>query len=193
MAFEEKYLFCCKTIILKSVTNRTSFNCKCLGCGIPHDVRDWTQVLKKLPAFYVNRMFITVFTRAGHWPLSCVSRSHSTWPHLWSILILFPHLPLLLRAMYCMPFSRATCPVHRILLYCVPLSCLPACYMPRPSHPILLGYSNTRPHIQCSLSSCISSICIFSNVTSVVMVMILIPRCLSQCVLAINSAFFVRL
>jgi hypothetical protein len=56
-----------------------------------------THIVKKFPAFYGIRRFITVFTRARHWSLSCVSciksaSSHSVSPT--SILILSSHLRL---------------------------------------------------------------------------------------------------
>jgi hypothetical protein len=51
--------------------------------------------LKNFPEFYGTRRFITVFTRALHWPLSWARRIQAIPPHpisLRSILILFAHL-----------------------------------------------------------------------------------------------------
>jgi hypothetical protein len=55
------------------------------------------QLLKNFPVFYGTRRFITVFTRALHWPLSWTISVHSIPPHtisLWLILILSSHLCL---------------------------------------------------------------------------------------------------
>jgi hypothetical protein len=52
------------------------------------------QPLKNFPAFYGNRRFITVLTKAVHWPLSWVRSILSIPPHpisIRSILILFTH------------------------------------------------------------------------------------------------------
>jgi hypothetical protein len=38
------------------------------------------QLLKKFPAFYRNRRFITVFTRAAHWSLSWAKSIHYYYP-----------------------------------------------------------------------------------------------------------------
>jgi hypothetical protein len=56
-----------------------------------------TQLVKKLPAFYGTRIFITLFTTARHWSLPWVSCIQSTPSHsasLKSILILSSHLRL---------------------------------------------------------------------------------------------------
>ena len=90
------------------------------------------QVVKKFPAFYGTRRFITAFTSACHLSLSWASSIQSIPPHptSWrSILILSSHLRLGLpiglfpsrfptKTLYT-PLSypmRATCPVHLILL-----------------------------------------------------------------------------
>ena len=55
------------------------------------------RVVKKFPAFYETRRFITALTSARHLSLSCVSPIQSTYPHPTSwraILILSTHLRL---------------------------------------------------------------------------------------------------
>ena len=90
------------------------------------------QLVKKFPAFYGTRRFITTFTSARHLSLSWASSIHSIPPHpiSWrSILILSSHLGLGLpsglfpsgfptKTLYTPLLSsiRATCPVHLILL-----------------------------------------------------------------------------
>jgi len=90
------------------------------------------QLVKKFPAFYGTRMFITALTSVRHLSLSWANPIQSTYPHpnSWrSILILSTHLRLDLpsglfqsgiptKTLYA-PLSstvRATCPAHPILL-----------------------------------------------------------------------------
>ena len=90
------------------------------------------QLVKKLPAFYGTRMFITAFTNPPHLSLYCASSIQSIPPHpnAWrSILILSSHLRLgLPSSLFPSDFPtktlcttlpsaiRATCPAHFILL-----------------------------------------------------------------------------
>ena len=90
------------------------------------------QLVKKFPAFYGTRSFITALTSVRHLSLSCASPIQSTYPPptSWrSILILSTHLRLGLpsglfpygfptKTLYA-PLSSpicATCPAHLILL-----------------------------------------------------------------------------
>ena len=89
------------------------------------------QLVKKFPAFYGTRRFITALTSVRHLSLSCASPIQSTYPHptSWrSILILFIHLRLGLpsglfpsgfptKTLYA-PLSspiRATYPAHQVV------------------------------------------------------------------------------
>ena len=90
------------------------------------------QLVKKFPAFYGTRRFITAFTSARHLSLSWASSIHSIPPHptSWrSFLILSSHLRLGLpsglfrsgvptKTLYTTLLStiRSTCPAHLILL-----------------------------------------------------------------------------
>ena len=91
------------------------------------------QLVKKFPAFYGTRKFITALTSVRQLSLSWASPIQSTYPHptSWkSILILSTHLRLGLssglfpsgfptKTLYTPLYSpiRATCPTHLILLY----------------------------------------------------------------------------
>ena len=91
-----------------------------------------TQLVKKFPAFYGTRRFITTFTSARHLSLSCAKSIQSVTPHPTSqrsILILSSLLHLGLPSglfplgfptkTLCTPLPssiRATCPAHLILL-----------------------------------------------------------------------------
>ena len=89
------------------------------------------QVVKKFPAFYGTRRFITAFTSARHLSLSWASSIQSIPPHptSWrSVLILSSHLPICLlpsgfptKTLYSPLLSpiRATYPAHLIFLYFV--------------------------------------------------------------------------
>jgi hypothetical protein len=89
------------------------------------------QLVKKFPAFYGIRTFITAFTSACHLSLTWVSSIQAipTHPNSWrSILILFSHLslglprdtfPQVSTSKPCIASThpiRATCPAHPILL-----------------------------------------------------------------------------
>jgi hypothetical protein len=54
----------------------------------------FTQLVKKFPAFYGTRRFITVYTTSRHWSLSWTTWIQSTSHHifLWYILILSSHV-----------------------------------------------------------------------------------------------------
>jgi hypothetical protein len=97
-----------------------------------------TQLVKKFPAFYGTRRFITVFTTVCHWPPSRARWLQSTPSHpisLRSILILSSHLRLgllngrfhsgspttILYAFLISPM-RSTWPYHPILHYLITLT-----------------------------------------------------------------------
>ena len=89
-----------------------------------------SQLIKKFPAFYGTRRFITKFTRARHLSLSWARsiQSMPTHPTSWrSILILSSHLhpglPYCLfpsgfptKTLYTLSSLRGTCPAHLILI-----------------------------------------------------------------------------
>ena len=93
------------------------------------------QLVKKFPAFYRSRRFITAFTSARHLSLSWASSIHSIPPHptSWrSILILSSHLiqglpsclfpPCFLTKTLCtlhLSPMHATCPAYLILPYLI--------------------------------------------------------------------------
>ena len=108
------------------------------------------QLVKKYPAFYGTRRFITTLTSIRHLSLSWASPILSTYPHptSWrSILILSTHLRLGLptglfpsgfptKTLYT-PFSspiRATCLAHLILLDFITLTILSEEYLPNYMH-----------------------------------------------------------
>ena len=94
------------------------------------------QLVKKFPAFYGTRRFITAFTSARHLSLSSASSIQSIPPHLtfWkSILILSSLLRVgLPSGLFPSGFPTQTLytPSHH------------TCYMPRPSHSSRLHHSN---------------------------------------------------
>jgi hypothetical protein len=87
------------------------------------------QLVKKFPAFYGTRRFLTALTIARHLSLSWASPIHSSHPHptSWrSIITLSPHLRLgLPSGLFHSGFPTRT-------LY-TPLPFPNTCYMPRPS------------------------------------------------------------
>ena len=101
-------------------------------CRVLLDKLTGLQLVKKFPAFYGTRRFITALTSVRHLSLSCASPIQSSYPHptSWrSILILSTHLRLGLpsglfpsgfptKTTYALLSSpiRATCPAHLILL-----------------------------------------------------------------------------
>ena len=88
------------------------------------------QLVKKFPAFYGTRRFITTFTNARRLPLSCATSIQSIPPHptSWrSNLTLFSHLRQGLRSrFFSLRFRHPHC------LYASPLP--RTRYMPRPHH-----------------------------------------------------------
>jgi hypothetical protein len=106
-----------------------------------------TQLVNKFPAFYGTRRFITVFTRARHWPLQ-PTPPHPISPR--SILVLFPHLRLGL------PNGLFPSGLPTVILYASQLS--RACSMPRPSHPFWFD--------QRSLAQCINWVGCLRNGTT---------------------------
>ena len=108
-------------LLTKSMQQSLSWEATCL------------QLLKKFPAFYGTRMFITAFTSARHLSLSWASSIQSipSHPTSWrTIFILSSHLRLCIpsglfptgfppKSLYTPLFSpiRATCPAHLILLH----------------------------------------------------------------------------
>jgi hypothetical protein len=94
-----------------------------------------SQLVKKFPAFYGTRRFITAFTGVCHLPLSWASSIESIPPHptSWRSILLSSHLLLGLPSGHLIPgfptktlykpfFSpiRATCPAHLILAFFLP-------------------------------------------------------------------------
>jgi hypothetical protein len=83
-----------------------------------------TDLVKKLPTFYGNRRFITVFTRARHWSLFWARLIHSTPSHpisLRFILLLLYHIrqghpiglfPSVFQQKYFRNFSYFPCVLH---------------------------------------------------------------------------------
>ena len=101
-------------------------------CSVLLEKLTGLQLVKKFPAFYGTRRFITALTSVRHLSLSCASPIQSTYPHptSWrSLLILSTHLCLgLPSGLFPSGFPtktlhtpltspiRATCPAHLILL-----------------------------------------------------------------------------
>ena len=89
------------------------------------------QLVKKFPAYYRTRKFLTALTSERHLPLSWASSTQSTHPHSTSrrsILILSSHLRLGLPS-FLLPSCFHTKPLYTLL----PPHTR---YMPRPSHPL---------------------------------------------------------
>ena len=120
---------CCKTYY--SLTHLLTYLLT-PWCRVHLDKLTGLQLVKKFPAFYGTRRFITALTSVRHLSLSWASPIQSIHPHptSWrSILILSTHLSLGLpsglfpsgfptKTLYT-PLSspiRATCPAHLILL-----------------------------------------------------------------------------
>jgi len=115
-----------------------------------------TQLVKKFPASYENRRFITVFTRGRHWSLSwarCIQSMPSP-ISLTSILILSSHLclglpsgfypsgfPIKILYSFLISPMRATCSAHLIhfdivtLIIFVIANKLWSCFLCNPLHP----------------------------------------------------------
>ena len=99
--------------------------------GVLLEKQTGSQLVKKFPAFYGTRRFITAVTSARHLSLSWASSIQSIPPHptsWWSILILSSHLRLgLPSGLFPSGFLTKT-------LYTPLLSSPHTCYMPLPSH-----------------------------------------------------------
>ena len=94
------------------------------------------QLVKKFPAFYGTRRFITAYTSARHLSLSWPSSIQAIPPHptsWWSILILSSHLRLGL----VVSFPQVSPPKP-----CIGLSFPHTCYMPRPFHSSRFDHPN---------------------------------------------------
>ena len=123
------------------------------------------QLVKKFPAFYGTRKFITALTSVRHLSLSWASPIQSTYPHPTSrrsILILSTHLRLAFPSglfpsgfptttLYA-PLSshiRATCPAHLILLDFITRKILGA----PPQIPITASNTRGTAMLTCSVTS----------------------------------------
>jgi len=104
VAWFRKITWWCRCEELKCATNSVSKSLRCQTIcryiSISKQLTPWNRVLEKLivtklikkyPAFYGTRRYITVFTRARHWSLSWTRRIQST-PSPPSVLILSSHL-----------------------------------------------------------------------------------------------------
>jgi hypothetical protein len=115
------------------------------------------QLVKKFPAFYGTRRFITALTSACHLSLSLASLIQSTHPHptSWrSIIILSPHLRLGLPQR-----SLSFRFPHQNPIHTTPTT--HTRYIPRPAHPILLF--TTRSKIMCFAYTYINSVTSVEN------------------------------
>jgi len=134
------WLLCWRCLTFSSVGELTEQKCPLLNRK--HWITKWSTVLleklvvthkvKKFPAFYGTRRFITVFTRSPHWSLFWAQSVQSTTSHSISlrfVLILSSNLRLV-SSFWSLPFRfsaqnfirishvfiRATWPAHLILL-----------------------------------------------------------------------------
>ena len=102
-----------------------------------------SHLVKKFPAFYGTRRFITAFTNAHHLSLSWASSIQSILPHptSWrSILILFSYLRLGLPS--CLfPSGFPTKTLYTALLFPIRATCLPPSHSSRFDHPQNIGWA----------------------------------------------------
>jgi hypothetical protein len=125
-----------------------------------------TQLVKKFPAFYGTRRFITVFTTARHWSISRATYLHTVflpiYDYVFRVVSSFQDFRPKFLYISFLPM-RATCPAHLILLHLIILIISDGAYKLWSSSCSLLQPPATSSHVQIfSLAPCSQtpSICV---------------------------------